>query len=195
MWRYSEVIGFPESRAREAAVGHRNGEGGLSASWPGLSAAARRGGRCRRRGGRRRRRGRRAAGRRRRARIGGRPLGGGGRLAVSWSHPLCRGIETRRSARSRGPAHGPAAVSVTQSSLWRCEPRGRWGPLGAGGEHPRRQGERERGEAGRLRGRSHRLLPGLAAVDSLVGYSLDIAHEKGGPKASGFERILGITAD
>ena len=27
----------------------------------------------------------------------------------------------------------------------------------------------------------------------LIGYSLDIAHEKGGPKARGFERILGIT--
>lgn len=29
----------------------------------------------------------------------------------------------------------------------------------------------------------------------LETYSLDLAHEKGGPKARGFERILGITLD
>ena len=29
----------------------------------------------------------------------------------------------------------------------------------------------------------------------LATYSLDIAHEKGGPKARGFEQILGITID
>jgi uncharacterized protein DUF6883 len=33
----------------------------------------------------------------------------------------------------------------------------------------------------------------LGVREKLVGYSLDIAHEQGGPKARGFERILGIT--
>jgi hypothetical protein len=29
--------------------------------------------------------------------------------------------------------------------------------------------------------------------EKLLAYSLDLAHESGGPKARGFERILGIT--
>ncbi len=29
----------------------------------------------------------------------------------------------------------------------------------------------------------------------LATYSLDVSHKKGGPKARGFERILGITID
>jgi Domain of unknown function (DUF6883) len=29
--------------------------------------------------------------------------------------------------------------------------------------------------------------------EKLVGYSLDVTHDDGGPKARGFERILGIT--
>ena len=40
-------------------------------------------------------------------------------------------------------------------------------------------------------------LPGAADAlrprHKLETYSLDVAHEKGGPKARGFERILGIT--
>ena len=31
--------------------------------------------------------------------------------------------------------------------------------------------------------------------EKLLGYSLDTMHERGGPKARGFERILGITAE
>ncbi len=31
--------------------------------------------------------------------------------------------------------------------------------------------------------------------EKLVGYSLDILHRDGGPKARGFERILGITIE
>lgn len=43
------------------------------------------------------------------------------------------------------------------------------------------------------------LLPGAAEPDSirdkLVSYCLNPAHEQGGPKAHGFARLLGISAD
>jgi hypothetical protein len=43
------------------------------------------------------------------------------------------------------------------------------------------------------------LLPRAAEAfgvrEKLAGYSLNMTHEKGGPKARGFEQILGITID
>src|SRR5207245_6945225 len=35
----------------------------------------------------------------------------------------------------------------------------------------------------------------IGVREKLLNYSLDMTHERGGPKARGFERILGITID